>query len=740
MRPLPLLLIAVSLCTLTIRVQAQTPEEQLAAASALFDARKYAEAAQKLDLFLLKSPKHPRAGAAALALGRCRSELKQFALAIPAYEKAGATKDPTLLLTALLGIGEAAMSTHQYEKAATALDGAIKSPLKPEQAALVWYWLGQARFQLKQYGPAEEAYNHVIREYRRSDFTDEAYFGAGLAALRQKKSDTARQQFRELINRYPKSQDRPQAMLLLAQTDMEAKRYGEARSEFEALLRDSVAKTAGSSLLQDAEDGLIQALLESGDSSAAIPRLESALARLPATDPQHYRAQLSLGHCRSRQKQYPSALIAYQDAAKSPESTLAAQGLYWIANTQIALEHPAEAATTFRKFATRFPKHELAPRSLRRAGEAFDIAKQSLEATNAYRALLSSYPNAPEAAEARKALASLVDGITDPAQLATALKTMSPAERATNLLRLAHLYLASQKYLQAQEPLAELVQSKPKPEILAEAKYLQGAVAENIGKTGTLPIATAYEEAVRLAPQAAWSAQAHTRLAWLYLTLKAPSKAEKAANVALNSKPSAEIVQEARLALIQAQLDQEKWDSAMEGCRLLLAGNPSPATVETVLFTQAWAMEKRGKPEEALPLWEKLASEHPKSRYTAEALLHSGDARLKAEKYEEARTQYAQLLSAFPQSPLAPEARFKLGSAFYNLTHYEEAVTAFGEVIADKKAGDFLPEALYWMGVAQEKMGKKESAIQHLTRLTTQFPTHARVKNAKIRLAALKAK
>lgn len=724
---------------MTNRVQAQTPEEQLAAASALFDAQKYAEAAQKLDMFLMKTPKHPRAGAAALALGRSRTELKQFALAIPAYEKASATKDPALLPSALLGIGEAAMSTRQYEKAATALDGAIKLSLKPEQATLVYYWLGQARFQLKQYVPAEEAYTHIIREYRKSEFAADAYWGAGLSALRQKKTDTMRQLFQELISRYPKSPDRPQAMLILAQTDMEAKRYREARSEFEALLRDAGAKSADKPLLQEAEDGLIQTLLALEDYGAAVPRLEAALTRLPTSDLQRFRAQLSLGHCRSRQKQYSPALDAYQEAAKSPESAVAAQGMYWTANTQLALEHPAEAGITFRKFATQFSKHELAPRSLRKAGEAFDTAKQSLEAMSAYRAILSGYPNTPEAAEARKALVSLIEGVTDPVQLKAALKTVPLAERPATLLRLARLYFASQKYTEAVEPLRDLVQGVPNSEILAEARYLQGAIGENIPKTGTPAIVTAYEEAVRLAPKAPWSAQAYARLAWLYLELKAPIKAEKASNMALDKKPAPDTMQEARLAWVQSQLDQEKWDSALEGCRLLLEGNPSQETLTAVRFIQAWTMERRGKTEDALPLWEKLASEYPKSRYTAEALLHIGDARLKAEKHEEARTQYALLLSAFPLSPLALEAQFKLGSALYSLSRHEDAVTAFAVVIANKRAGEYLPEALYWTGVALEKLGKKESAIQYLTRLTSQFPTHARFKNAKIRLAALKA-
>ena len=81
------------------RAAAQQPsaDEQLAAASALFDARRYAEAARRLDAFLAAHPKHPKAGAAALALGRARGEMKQWQPAVSAYEKAAATHDPAIV-------------------------------------------------------------------------------------------------------------------------------------------------------------------------------------------------------------------------------------------------------------------------------------------------------------------------------------------------------------------------------------------------------------------------------------------------------------------------------------------------------------------------------------------------------------------------------------------------------------------------------------------------------------------
>ena len=73
---IPVLPLAAALLLVTAppAFAAPSPEEQLAAASALIDAKKYDEAARRLDAFLAANPKHLKAGLAALALGRARLE------------------------------------------------------------------------------------------------------------------------------------------------------------------------------------------------------------------------------------------------------------------------------------------------------------------------------------------------------------------------------------------------------------------------------------------------------------------------------------------------------------------------------------------------------------------------------------------------------------------------------------------------------------------------------------------
>ncbi len=736
MQKLAILLMVGTVCLSAGAVRADTPDEQLAAASALFDAKKYPEAAQKLDAFLAANPKHPKAPTAAFVLGRCRAELKQYAQAVPAYEKAIAGKDPAILPLAQLGLGEAAYYAKQYDKAAPPLEAVTKTNLRPEQAAYAWFWLAQSDFNLKKYQPAEDAYEKVYRDYGRSEFADASYYGAGLSALRLNRSDVARDRFREYLNRNRKSPDRPQAMLMLGQIDLEAKRYGEARSDFERLLNDDASKTA-TEARAEAEDGLIQALLEQKDYNAAATRLESALNRLPATDPQRYRAALSLGNCRYRQQQYEPAANAYKIAAGATEPEVAVQGLYWSATAVLAQNRPAEAAPLLAKFVKTYPKNPLAPKAQLKAAGAYQAAKQGDAALAAYRLLVTNYPTSPEAAEARKGLAGIVSSTSDPVQLAAALKNAPPAERAKGMLRVAQLYFDAKKPTEATTTLTELLKSKPEEETQAEAQYLLGLIYDSVPKT--TPAIMALAEAIRLRPAAPWAGDAQARLALLYLDAKQPAAAEKSANASLMLKPTKEVEEQVRRALVQAQIDQQHWDAALASDQALLDISPSPETAATARYLQAWITEKQGKTDDALALWTKIADDGAKNLYTSEALLRVGNARLKAQKYDEARPRYERLLADDAKSPFATEARFNLGSTLYNLNLPAEAAAAFDAAAGDKAAGAYIPTGLYWAGVAYDKAGKKPEAIQRLDKLVMQFPQHELVKKAKIRLAALKA-
>lgn len=725
-----------AVCTLPSFAKAQSAEEQLASASALFDTMKYEQAAQTLDAFLAKNGSHPKAGVAAFVLGRCRFQLKQYPAAIAAYTRAIESKDTSIATESQLGLGEAAMQAAKYDTAASALQSALKSPLKPEQAVVVYYWLGEADYNLKRFKEARDAYDHVVNDYPKSELVARALYGSALSASQSDDYEAATQRLRSLIEKYRDSKDRPRAMLLLAQLEQGRKKTQDARRDFEAALNDNGVKQ-NQELRADAEDGLIQCLLELKDYQKAAPLLEAALARLPTADPQKYRAAQTLGNCRYQTKEYEKAITAYQIASESKEPTVAAQGLYWMGNAQLGASKFADSAKSFHALVERYPKDRLASKAALKAADALAQAKQIKEATVAYQAVVDKFPTSPEATEARQSLASLAGSLADPVQILAAVKNATPSDRNPVLIRVARIYLSQKTIAEATKVLNEALKNNPSPEVGAEANYLL-ALGYDFDKKSDLAVAS-LAQALNLAPRATWALNANTRLAELYLNLKQPEKAEKTANSALELKPDGNTEQSIRLTLIQALVEQKKWDEAFNTSQTLLNNSPTPDNAANALYTQAWIREQQNRPQDALPIWERLAKEYPKNEFTAEALLHLGDSQLKAEKYAEAQERYDQLISSFPMSDLIPEARYKRGSALFNAGKTEEALTDFKAVAEDKNAGDLQPEALYWTGVALDKSGKKEEALDRLTSLVNKYPSHARVANAKIRIAALKA-
>jgi TolA-binding protein len=680
----PALTFTLPLCA--IPAHAQASAEQLATASALYDGGKFAEAAKVLDAFLAANPKHPRAGAAALALGRCRSELKQYAKAVPAYEKALASGDPSVKNISELGLGEAALQTNQWAKAATALRAATQAGVTQAQAPIAYDWLGQAEYEMGKYAAAEEAYSQVLDKYPSSEAAADATFGAGLSALKQGKSDAAKQHLHAVVD-HGDSENRPQALLLLGQIDLDGKQYAQSRDEFQLALG---AIGADAETKQAAENGLVNALLKLGDNAGAATRLQAMLAKMPAQDPSRYSTELTLGRCLYLQKKYVPAAAAYKTAALSPDPKIAAQGLYWSANAALALGHSTEAAAQFAQLVSRFPQSDLAAKAKAKVGQVQAAAQE---------------------------------------------------DNAAGTLRQARLDLEAKKYAAAASALTALLGTTPPAAISAEAHYLLGLANQGLGKNSAA--ITALTTATTKGTGADWLPDAQVQLAWLNIERKQPTLAEKAAQAALalssSSGYSPALEQQARLALIQADLDQQKWDAALAGCQTLLAANPPPDILATIVFTQAWVNEKQGHQAAALPLWQRLASEFPQSPYASDALLHLGDASFKAQKYDDAQTSYGDLLTKYPKSADVPQARLGSGNSLYNLGKYDAAAAMFDALATDPHAAALKPEALYWAGASWEKAGKKTAAIQRLTRLVSEFPTSSRVAKAKVRLAYLKA-
>jgi TolA-binding protein len=518
----------------------------------------------------------------------------------------------------------------------------------------------------------------------------------------------------------------------MARLNLQDGRYQEARTVLEPLARSTDA-----AIRDGAEESLVHCLLELKQFPAAAQVLDGILKRLPAADSQRFRVQLTLGHCRYRQEQFEPAAVAYAEAARSTDAEVAAEALYWGANARSAQARHADAAALFGRLVERHPAHALAARAQLRAADELVAAKQTEPASAAYRRVIQLFPRSREAEEARQGLSALTASLDDPVKLLAALKTAPAAERVPGTLRAARLFLQKRLYADAATTLRGLAPLKPTPPQVAEGRYLLGLAEEGGGRTA--PAVAALDEAVRAGTGQPWLADAHARLAWLHLDQKQPARSEASARAALGLSPAPELARQAQTALLQAQMDQQKWEPALETCSALLASMPDTDATLTVLQAQASIHVRRGRPGDALPVWDRIVREYPRTPAAVQAVLDRADHFFEAKDWPAAAEGYRGAAATAAAGPLRHEARFKYGSTLYHQEKYVEAAAEWDAVAAEKEAGDYGPEALYWAGAACEKAGKSAEAIDRLTRFVTAHPRHARAANAKVRLAALKA-
>jgi tetratricopeptide (TPR) repeat protein len=102
------------------------------------------------------------------------------------------------------------------------------------------------------------------------------------------------------------------------------------------------------------------------------------------------------------------------------------------------------------------------------------------------------------------------------------------------------------------------------------------------------------------------------------------------------------------------------------------------------LFERAYAMTTEGRCLDAIPLYDRIASEFPTSRYVSPALYNAGLCLQRAGQLEPAVQRFERLLAMVPQSSDAKHAQLLLAEALVDLERWEAGLTA-AEALLDRE-------------------------------------------------------
>ncbi len=692
-----------SLGSLSHHARADTPDEQWAFASGLYNQKLWGLAAENLDKFLKANPRDPHAALASyqLAAAILRNQDKgkiDYARGAAAYEKAlQQFPDPKLSAAAYFELADAYFNLDKFELAASTYARFVATRPKPDQAAEAVYMRGESLYALKKAEPARLAYAQVLKDYPQSRPAPFAALALGTLAEEGGQLAQAASAYQNVWQKYPQSEVVGEARLRGANAFLALSQWDKARSAFEAVLAEaSLARWKRTAL-----EGVADAQFGLKNWGQAADAYQKALAEPRPTDAKiavsdDASLQQRLADSLFNAKDWARAAQAYSPLAGSANASTAANALYFRGRARSEAGDKAGAQGDFSAFLQRFPNGDKAPRAALLLGDLKGEAKDSAGAAQAYQLVISKFPRSAEAKDAQAALLDLVGAVAAttstpgvaggaastststsitstsgagvPAALENVLRALPPGRAASGAReKLARAAYERGDWAQAAALAQGALDAKPDAATQENALYLLGSAQLNASRSAQA--AAAFERLLASNSKSTLAPSAQLGLAWARLDLKQWSAAQAAARAGLDALGASPATSPAKggedtRARLKLALGEAQWRAksyAPAAATLASLGSSDREMAAQGAFFAASSYESLGKWKEAAGQWAKYAAsakepgEQARGQLRRGLALHKGDAASKTS----AQAAFASALQLDPRGDTGARALYE---------------------------------------------------------------------------------
>ncbi|MBI4607357.1 MAG: tetratricopeptide repeat protein [Planctomycetes bacterium] len=510
---------------------------------------------------------------------------------------------------------------------------------------------------------------------------------------------------------------------LLGECAYQLKDHAAAVTRLEAFL--DAAPEAGSSRAQavaaelsDARFKLAHALELSGDLPAARAAFERALEADPAS-PHREQILFELGQILHREKdgagaaRHLSRLLEESPSSRFAPSALRLLG--WIASE--AKDHAA-AAERFRALAEGHPDHALAPEAHYQLALSLEALGKAEEAREVLARFKAKYPGDPrlgrvlleeasalaKAGKHREALGALERlrasaapdvlpavlyevawcrrALGEPEEAAKAYRAVLGLEAAGDLagparVELGELELERKEYAAAKEALAPLASGDGphREKALYRLAWCRHFLDEPDGVVAAhAALAKAFPSSALLAETALLAAKAH-------LKRGETAKAGEVFRSIAEARPGTPEAETALVSLGECLAEERRFEEAGRLFAEILERHPESPHAYRARFGRAWALENLGKPEEAMSLYRKVASE-TKSATGARAQFQLGQCHAARKEHRDAIVELLQVSARFAHPEWSAKALLQAAGCFEAIGDDANARKHYAEVIA----------------------------------------------------------
>jgi TolA-binding protein len=431
--------------------------------------------------------------------------------------------------------------------------------------------------------------------------------------------------------------------------------------------------------------------------------------------------------------------------AEQPTGRLAAEALFWNADSYYNMERYDRAAELFTQFLNRFPSHEMSGAAQYSLGWSYFRIGQYDRAVEPLRLFLQEYKAPPIAlfpydvdtklrlGDSYYALRRYQEAITYYEQAIS-----SPAGGDYALFQVANSYYRAEQTYEAVSTFRRLLRTYPESRLREQSLYNIGYIYFLAGNFEQA--ISEFQLVIRQYRGSNWAARAQYNIGDAYYNAGQYSDAIEAYRAVMRDYPRSPLIIEAVNGIQYATIAAGEADNSSQLLESFLQDNPQAGTADRLRFRQAefllrtadyagaieafrdyirvtnstqmlpeaWynladAYRQQGNLAGAVQAYQTLVTDYPRSARAESALLNLGSIAFERGQFRESLDYYTQLRNR--TNRLRNEANVGQGDAYLALGQLSEAEQAYGRALQQNAA--FEPGKL---GLAKVKLRQQDYA------------------------------
>ncbi len=425
-------------------------------------------------------------------------------------------------------------------------------------------------------------------------------------------------------------------------------------------------------------------------------------------------------------------------ARQNPSSPLAAEALFWSADSYFQTRSYGPSAQQFAEFIRRFPDHEFIGAASYALAWSHFMAGEFEQVIDPMTLFLQRYDPPPIAlfpydTDARLRLGDAFFALGRYEQAIETYQMVYGAEPAGDyaMFQVANSMYRMGRLEEAVGEFKKLLRIYPFTFVREQALYNIGYIYLTAGQYDMA--VTEFENLINRVPDPEWAARAQFAIGDAYYNSGKYVESVQAYETVLQKYPRSGYVIEAINGIQYAQLSAGEDDNSTQILQQFLDSHPSTSTADRLRFRKAENRLQSGDYTGAVAEFQDYIRITNQTERLPDAWSNIADARMRLENPQGAQQAWLRIVEEFPESEQAAFALASLGRVSFELREFEKSLDYFTQLEA--KGSRYIQESGVGKGRALLELGQTDPAETEFKRVLEINEGNSAARNGMARVA-----